>query len=779
MSEIVRRAEPGSELGPRREPLGWDEGPGDWPFGYGPEEDNPLRLHYRVVASRRWLVLAVLFTVLAVVCVQTFTVTPLYQSTTRIQIDPEVSNVLPYKDFSEPTEGFRASETYVQTQVQILRSRALAERVIRRLNLDQDPAFNADTSPGAVVELLERIQAGARVVLATMASPGPGSPPAPTGTDGTQGDRSRVMIDSIGRFLEALQVTPVRGTRLVEASFTSHSPQFAEKVVNTLTEEYIELHFESRYHATTKATEFLQRQLQDLKITIESAEERLIHYARSRNILNVDEVQNLVLQDLASLSEERSRVRSQLISRTAEHRALQGATVESFPQALGNDTTAALEGRLLALEQNLANLFAQYGSRWPEVLRLQEEIGEVREQLNRERQLAIDRVQLDYQLALDHERMINAALEEQKTLAERLAQDSIQYNILKREVDTSKQLYDGLLQRLKEAGVAAGLQSSNVRVVDRGELPLWAVKPRTQLNLGLGLLSGLIMGIGLAFLLEYLNNTVKTPEEIEHFLGLPSLAVIPTVESLAPVRARRLIGSRSEDGPVPGLIAAEDPRSKVWEAYRSLRTSILLSHSGRPPQRILVTSSLPREGKTTTVANMGIVMAQTGARTILIDVDMRKPFLARKFGLNGAGGMSTYLSGNSDLTSQIQPTAVPNLFVIPAGPQPPNAAELLGSERLQRALQLLEEEFKYVIVDSPPVLSVTDALIVAPETDGVVLVVQGGKTPREAIRKTRGHLLGVGAAILGAMVNNVDLNKSEYAYYYRYYYDDRYYREAG
>ena len=282
------------------------------------------------------------------------------------------------------------------------------------------------------------------------------------------------------------------------------------------------------------------------------------------------------------------------------------------------------------------------------------------------------------------------------------------------------------------------------------------------------MLLGAVLGLGMAFSLDYLDTTLKTPDEIEEYLSLPSLGVIPTLDETksSPLQ---------EGAPSGSLLAFFEPRSRMWEAYRSLRTSLLLSQGDQPPKRILVTSAFAGEGKTTTVANIGIVLAQTGARVVLIDLDMRRSTLARQFGQQPETGMSNYLSGNARLADQLCQTGIPNLYLLPAGPHPPNAAELIGSERMERVFQLLEEDFDFMVIDSPPVLSVTDAQILSAGVEGVMLVVQGGKTPRDAVRKAVSRLSSVGGKMLGAMVNKVDIYRSEYSYYYRYYYDDRYY----
>ncbi|RPJ86578.1 MAG: polysaccharide biosynthesis tyrosine autokinase [Acidobacteria bacterium] len=604
----------------------------------------------------------------------------------------------------------------------------------------------------------------------------PGRSDAPkTGADesGAGRDKNRDVLDT---FRDRLEVAQVPNSRLVEIRWVSPDPTLAAAVSDTLAEEFIEQNLQTKFEANTRATEFLKKQLQDMKGKVEKSEQELVKYARENNIVNIGPDRgSMVLQTLEDLNRQMTTVEGELIGKTADYQAVRDATPESFPQSLRTPSISLLEERLFGLQQNLASLSAQFGSEWPAVIQVRQQIQEVEKQLLREKKETINRVQSEYRVAVNRRQMLLGALNRQKAEANQLNQDSIQYNILQREVDTNRQLYEGLLQRLKETGISAGMRASNIHVVDHAEVPEAPYSPQRAADLALGLGVGLFLAIGLAFLMEYLDNTLKTPEDMEQSLGLPSLGVIPAMADL-PAGSSRLLASRNESGDSKtDLPAAISPaRFRVWEAYRSLRTSILLSHSGKPPKVIMVTSSVPGEGKTTTVANTGIVLAQTGARTLLIDLDMRKPALASTFGYNGNQGISAYLSGNGDLSSQIRQTSYPNLFLLPAGFRPPNPAELIGSERMESALRLLGDYFKYILIDTPPILSVTDGLLLCPHVDGVVMVIKGGSTPKEAARKAGNHLTSVGARILGALINNVDMNAPEYSYYYRHYFDERY-----
>lgn len=732
-----------------------------------------LRRYYQIIRKRKWVLLAVVFTVMAGVTVETLSTTPLYRAVARVQILPETPKVLPYESVN-PTTTFY-DDFYLQTKYQTMQTRTLARRVIKRLDLPSNTAFNFTPSPGFLSQQLPSLTGLVTKTFYWIRPDREALPPKPL-RDPHDLAEDAGLVD---RFLGSLDVQIMKNSWLIEIIYVSHDPQLASRVVNALTEEVIEESFEKNYEATMKATDFLQRQLRDLKIKVEKSEQDLVNYGRAHNILNLSERQNIVTQNLSDLNQEMTRVQTQLISQTARYNAIKNASVENFPPSLKNNIIASLETRHSALEQSLVMLTVRFGPQWPEVVQVKREIAEVKNQLSKEREQAINQSEMEFQVALDHSRRLSSALDDQKRLANQLREESIQYNILQREVDTNEQLYEGLLQRLKQAGVSAGLRSSDMQIVDAAEVPRSPYRPRTDLNLAMGLFFALIPGIGLVFLLESLDNTIKTPEQSDEFLGLASLGVIPSVGRFLERGDRRLLADRRGHLKAAPILLYRflESRSQIWEAYRSLRTSILLSHSDRRPQKMLITSALVGEGKTTTAVNTAIVMAQTGARTLVMDLDMRRPSLAHIFGTDSTQGMSNFLSGNSDLGSQIRNTAFSNLYFLPAGPTPPNPAELIGSTRMKNALALLERYFDHIIIDSPPILSVTDPLVLSPYVDGVILVIQSG-TPRDAARKASANLLAVGATILGTVLNNVNIHSSDYSYYYRYHYQYDYYHRG-
>lgn len=765
MADLVRRQEGGSPQPYRQN--------ADVTVFVEKDEIDVRRL-LLILTKHKWQIVVVILAIVVPVALYSFLSTPLYQSLVRIQIDPESAKVLPYKEVSDsPVTDF---EIYLKTQYEVLRSPSLASRVLQRLGLKED--FFPESPLSALVERVPQLESLRAKIFGSR-----------------HGSDQRTSTQLERAFLELVEVRPIRSSRLVEISFVHPDPKMAALVVNTLAEEFIKQHFETKYETTEKASEFLQHQLRILKVKVEKAEEELVRYASQHDILNLDEKEkNVIRQRLEDLNEQLTKVEAQLFARKARFRALQAASSSEFPEGLKTPVIEKLENRLFELEQQLANLRARFDENWPQVIQTKQEIAQVQEQLKREKEAtvaqAVRQARLEFEGVQAEFEMLSSAMDRQKNLANRLNEASIQYNILKRDVDTNKQLYQGLLQRLKETGVTAGLEFGNIHVVDHGRVESQPYRPRKLLNLTLALILGLTLGIGLAFFREYLDDTVKTPEELEQALGLPSLGVIPRFEDLAAKRrapsSRQLKGLTTlslEKVPESRRSKTADRLSKsqrrLWESYRNLRTSILLSNPDKPPRTILVTSAIPKEGKTTTVAHMGVVLAQTGARTLLIDLDMRKPALGAQFGMNGTRpGMSVFLSGISDVLSDVQETGIPDLFIIPAGPKPPNPAELIGSQRMKLILDQLAEQFAYILIDSPPVLTVTDAQVLAPRVDGVVLVAKAGETPREVIKRATTHLRRVGGKILGVSINQANFESPEYTYYESYYYDDSYFHDT-
>jgi polysaccharide biosynthesis transport protein len=735
------------------------------------EEAGQINLldYWRVLVKRRWTILAFAFAVVTLTAIATWKAIPTYRSTIRLQIDPENQNILPFKDSQEIGSTYAQSQEYLQTQFKVLESKTLAERVIRVLNLDTNPAFMQTAEPSEKSKTME----GIRNIFGL----------GDQDKDGKNADPSiveeRKLANSIRLFVSNLSTSPIRNSRLVDVNYEARDPKLAADVANALAEQYIRMNFETKFQSTTSAAKFLDEQITDLKAKVEKAEEELVRFSREHDIYEISDKENVILQKLADLNKALTAAQAERIHKESVWKTVLLAAPGNFPDILHNDIIKEIEKNLATLKVQQSKLEALFRPGWPELDQVTGQVAESEAQLAAERKKAIANSETEYLTSVQHEKLLSDALAAQKVEADNFYQNSIQYKILKRQVDTGKQLYDGLLQRMEEAGVSAGLHSNNIHVVDPAKPQRVPYRPNKTMNVMLALAVGLMLGIGLAFFIEHLDSSIKTPDDMDRFLKLPSLGVIPSMASLAvPSHRKRLAASAGGNGSKGSgsaqaveLISFQDGKSLMSEAYRNLRTSVLLSSgSGQPPKSLVVTSSQPKEGKTTTALNLAIILAQTGGKVILLDCDMRNPRVHRVFNLENEGGMSSFLSGNSDLPSLIQQTNIPNLYAITAGQVPPNPAELLGSPRMKQCLMLLNESYQHIVIDSPPVLSVTDARILGTIADGVILVVKGGHTPKEAVKRTKQLLQEVHAHLIGALLNNINVRSADYYYYAKYYY---------
>ena len=434
------------------------------------------------------------------------------------------------------------------------------------------------------------------------------------------------------------------------------------------------------------------------------------------------------------------------------------------------------------LETQYAQATTQFGSGYPKVTELSNQLKQVRDAIEAEKTKMRDRIRDEYLAALQRENLLASAFDQQKQEANQLNESAIEYTVLKRDAETNRQLYQDLLQKLKEAGVSAGLRSSNIRVVDIARTPTYPVSPNVQRNLVLGLFLGLGLGIGLALVLESFDTTVRTMDELSTISTLPALGTIPLQLANNDALRKRLTTSLDIEEKIglPALVTYDRPKSEAAEAYRALRTSILLSSFGAPPKVILVTSAMPQEGKTTISANSALVLAQRGSRVLLVDADLRRPGLEKLFGLKPHRGLSTLISGSDKVEDVILPLPeVPNLWILPAGPIPPQPAELLGSTVMKDHIARWRNEFDHVIIDTPPCLSVTDAVLLSPEADRVILVARSGQTTKPALRRACDLLLQVNARVMGIVLNALNLHSADGYYYYGGRYSNYYYHEES
>lgn len=710
-----------------------------------------LRAYWHVLVKRKWTVLTVVTVLTTLVAVVSFKMQPVYEARSRVEVENETPEVQSLNDLyrSTPTD-----EEFLETQVNVLKSDNLAWQTLSELSLGHQPTF----TPKA-----------------------PGSPAA--GADPPSGERA----EAIRRFEKNLHVELMRNSRMLEVDFDSPDPQLGARVVNSLVANYIEYNFRKKYDATRQASGWMEQQLDELKAKVEKSQQALVDYERRNAIVNISDKENVIEERLADLSKDLTAAESDRVQKESLDRLIQADGSQAATLA-DDQLLERLEEKSADLESEYVSALGQYGPKFPRVVRLREELDAIQAEIRQEKQRTLARVHNDYRAALDREKLLADSVTREKVEVGQLSELLIQHNLLKREFETNQQLYDSLLQRLKDATVSAGLRATNIHVLDSAIPPAVPVQPKKLLNVSIALVAGLILGITLAFVEEGLDNSIKSAEDVERLIGVPSLAIVPATNSmkLLPYPASRSHGGGNGNHGKHGqarieLAVLNQPASALAESYRALRTAILLSRSPRPPQTILVTSPNPDEGKSCTSLNLSLALAQRGGRALLIDGDLRKRSLARYLGLTNHRGLSGYLTGAYPLAEALTTLeSAPRLSVLPAGPPAPNPAELLSSLAMEAALAELRRLFDHIVIDSPPALMVTDATILSPLADGLILVVESEATVRGALLRTHQILENAGGKILGVVMNKVNLERDGYYYYgrhhrqyqYSYYGDD-------
>src|SRR5882724_4633146 len=630
-----------------------------------------------ILRKHQWLILSFMLAVVTVTTIATFRMQSIYVATTRIEIDRENANILPFQ--SDSYDYMIDLDNYIETQSRILTSETLALHTIRDSGLWAPAEFSSANGPS------EAIAVGS---LANQKRP-----------------------PELGEFLGNLSAKRVPTTRLMDVSFESTDPQLAARIVNAHIAAYIEQNFRGKYEATTRASTWLTDQLTELKIKVQRAEDARIAYERQNQIWTLDDKQNITSQRLSDINKQLTDAQSERMKKESLYQFAKSGNLDALPQIQSNLALTELLKKRSEVSSEYTDGLNQYGPNFPKVQRLQAQLKDYDQSIEKEKKNILAVLESDYREAQQRESLLTQALDQQKAETNHMAEKLVEYNILKREAEANKTLYEGLMTKLKETAISQGLRSSNIRVVDPAMIPSTPARPAKTRNLALGFLVGLVGGIGLALLREYLDNTVKTPDDVETLSRLPSLAVVPEFTGSNGDAKRhgffQGLSSNGHDARIE-LVAQHLPKSQMSEAFRALRTSILLSQADHPPQVILVTSALPREGKTTAAANLAVTLAQLGDSTVLVDADLRKPGVSRLLGLPTGtyAGLSSYLAGVSslDLVSVPHPT-IPNLVAIPTGPLPPNPADLLSSQRLVEGIAELRTKFKFIVIDSPPIMA--------------------------------------------------------------------------
>jgi polysaccharide biosynthesis transport protein len=726
-----------------------------------PTELN-LAKYFSILRKNLWVIAGIMMCSTLVSVMASVKSPKIYEAVTKINIDRETPQILTFKDVINDSFDY---EMFIETQLNILKSNTLALDTINGMNLANNDLFVGK-------------------------QPGPAPDPSRPRSD-------REQYGLIQRFLGDLRIVRIRGSQIVEIHFMCFDGALAAKIADQLAENYIDHNLRSKVDATVKATDWLQVRLDELKVKVEKSEADLVAYERANAILMLDEK-----QDHSTTAEKLSDTTKQLALAEADRRAAEARFQVMQSQGAAalagdNPTLAGLQARLNESNQLLQEYTQQYDVNHPKFIKAKMQRDSAQADLDREVKRMAAHVESEYRVTVAKEQSIRKANNDAKVEAEAQNNKSIQYNILKREVESNRALYNGLSTRLKEATLQSGLNASNIQIVDRAQVPLVPTLPRTGQNISLGVTVGLLLGLAASFLRDFLDNTVKTPDDVEQYAGLPNLGVIPGISpglvraayyagyGLGKSKNKELPAGETEESPArdsksivglcrPETVTLSHPHSSIAESFRALRTALLLANSGMPPRTILVTSGLPSEGKTTIAINVAITLAQRGGRVLLVDGDLRRPSVHRHLmgtrrSRDEMPGLSHFLTGNSPLADAIQPSGlISNMDVMMAGSIPPNPAELCSSEPMRKLLHDLREDYSHVIIDSPPLLSVTDSTILSVQTDGVLLVSRSGFSTRDSLRRAKKLLEHVNARLLGVVLN--DLNLAVDGYYYYYYY---------
>jgi capsular exopolysaccharide synthesis family protein len=696
----------------------------------GEAREIHLYEYLRILHKWRKTSLILLAVIVCTVGVVTFVRTPVYRATTRILIERQAPKVLNIQELL-PVDA--SSTEFYQTQYRILQSRSLAERVVKTLSLPDNRIFNPE---------------GKR--------------------RDRSGDDKKTVTDLANRVLSGLRIEPIRNSQLVDISYESTDRTLAAQIANTVASEFIEQNIRWNSETSGEANEFLTKQLESQKENLERSEQALQEYKERYGIIQLEPFggdrkgENIANQTLAALTQRHVEERNRRLEAEARYREVQallakGTAIESIPQVMDNYLVQRLKENEARLTTQLAELSQKFGEKHPKIAQLRSELEGNRAKIRQEAQNVLASIRNEVAINKAREGNAREALNAQKAETQRLSERTIQYGVLEREVTKNRELYESLLKRLKETRIARELGATNVRIIDPAEAPGLPAKPKKARNILLSLLVGVFVSGGLAFFLEYLDNTIKTPDDVERYAGTNCIGMVPTIDFGKEV---------GEDVSNPDVIIHHRPKSTFAEAIRSIRTAVSFSSPDSPPKTILVTSFVPKEGKTFIAVNLALAMAHAGESVLLVDADMRRPQSHRIFRTDNRHGLSSAIAGEEPAIRHA--VVHEKLDLITAGPIPPNPAEIVGSHRMAQFMKEMKDRYDKIVVDSPPISSVTDAVVLSRLVDSVLLVIHGGVTTREVVAHGAGLMRDVNAKVIGAVLNNIDVGKE--SYYYSHYY---------
>jgi len=717
----------------------------------GSTEAN-LAQYWEIVVRRRRLIIACLLISIAAGLIVTMMTKPAYQSTAVVDIESKHNSPVNFD-----REGYGGGDPeFLPSQTQLMQSREIAERVVKRLNLLADKDFNP--------KRWQKYRPDAT-----------GKVPVPT---------EQALIGAALDVQGKIDSTIIRGTNLVEITVTAPTAKLAADMANAVAESYEEWNGESRYKSIGQSARFLAAQIDQAKSELDAKEKELLTYGQRRDILSTsDTTVNPAAARLDATSRDLGAATADRITKEARYQELRNMPNDSIGEGVGAAAVVQIKSDLQKLEREYQDKLAIYKPELPAMKQLQKQIDNTREELAAASKdaaaKAIEIARTDYMSALRREQSLEAATKTQRNDAYAQGTDTVEYKNLRVEIDTKRALLDNLLRQQGETEVVSRLrddQTAFARIVDRALPPGKPFKPSYQKNLVIFLFLGSVLGVGLAFVMSYLDRSLRTPEQVEQLLQLPALGVIPSVEHVAGavsgLRRGLLAGRRADTGKRATSIEFlphEEPRSPISEAYRAFRTALLLSRAGGV-KSVVVTSSFPQEGKSATAVNLAIVLGQLGKRVLLVDADLHKSRIHELFEIPNRVGLVSILAENLEPSRAIVKTAYPGVFVVPAGPETPNPSALLSSDAMRKFMELAATNFDHVVVDTPPVLLVSDTLVFAQQTDGAVLCVHGGETPREQVKRAQERILRSGVSVLGVLINRLEPERGHYYRPYAYEY---------
>ena len=734
-----------------------------------PDDALDIKALLRILNKYKWMLLAFALLGLAVSVVKTLTSTPLYRATAMVQIERPPGRIVAFKGDVSSSDDY---EDYMAlpTQVELLRSRALAERVVDELNLD--PSRGQAPAPGVL--------GGAS---APASAPMPGARGAASRAEGEGPwwaflsdlkDRTLAGYDNLGKpsvvdrqvlsreavvggFMGSVKVEPVKGSRLVRISVVSADPAKAARWANAMAQSFMAMSMERKMESSIYARNFLQDQIKASKARLEESERTLNTYAKANSILTLDEKTSVINQTFTDYSAALSKAEQERVKAESQYREMERSP-ENSAQVLDNKTVQTIKEQKAKLEAEYLVNLGTYKPDFPKMLQTKAQIAELELRIKAEVAAVLASVKAQYDAARRQEDLVRARLQETRKEVIQTQDKGVDLSLLKRELDTNRQIYDNLLQRLKEVGVTSGVAANNISLVDEAKAPLFPFKPDMNTNAMIGLAVGLMLALGLVYLREHMDDSIKHADELEAQFGVPLLGIIPKVK-----KARRVEHEL-------GLLTVDDPRGSFAEAYRSMRTALQFSTSEGAPHRLMVTSSVASEGKSTTALALAINFAQLGKRVLLIDADMRNPSLHKSLELSNDRGLSNYLSGEGTRVSLIRPCSVANLKVMTAGPTPPSPVDLLMGPKLMGLLDKAQElGFEQVVIDAPPILGIADSLVLGNQIQSLLFVVKAGSTRRSSIRDALRRLRTAGLLPLGLVLTRATSEHSSYYGYEGYY----------